>query len=81
MAGVLVAVGGSASQGGQEGTPGGGDRAERCAERRRQGTARVEALCGESRMGFPRRGPATQSSLQAVIRCLGPYLREKPEVR
>lgn len=35
----------------------------------------------ESRMGFPRRGPATRSSLQAVIRCLGPYLREKPEVR
>lgn len=61
MAGVLVAVGGSASQGGQEGTPGGGDRAERCAERRRQGMARVEALCGErvgwgSRDGDPLRG-------------------------
>lgn len=61
MAGVLVAVGGSASQGGQEGTPGGGDRAERCAERRRQGTARVEALCRErvgwgSRDGDPLRG-------------------------
>lgn len=51
MAGVLVAVEGSASQGGQEGTPGGGDQAERCAEWRRQGTARVEALCGE-RVGW-----------------------------
>ncbi|ELK09946.1 hypothetical protein PAL_GLEAN10013202 [Pteropus alecto] len=60
MTGVLVAVGGSASQGGQEGTPGGGDRAEQCAERRGLHWVKEEAgngLCRrpvwrESRMKF-----------------------------
>lgn len=56
MAGGLVAVGQSASQGGQEGTPGGGDQAEQCAERRGLPWVKEEAgnsLCGETRMRFP----------------------------